>query len=347
MKTSTLIAWAPNSRRLSELSSLLGGSVWKTSILFRVKASAPIKYALQAFKTLVHLRSTMPKLIVVQNPPVFAPLACMLYARLKGGTLLIDHHCVWNVKNVRTPVLRRIIRALESYCCRSAHLNIVPNNCWAAEIRRMNREANVLTLVDFVDEGWLKGADITVRERMFPKHRWLMVAPCGGNPLERPDIAVRAAAGFQDLALAVTGWRKYLKKHVREAERLKLQNVYFTDHLPEKAYRGLMATCDAVINITDEPFTVPHFICEALAAGKPVVSTPNPAVKSILAENAVYVKRNDVESLKEALQRLLENYGHYASRARKAYERLKRMRREQEKALKKFLEANAKRKLAA
>ena len=331
---------------MDELSKLFGGRLWKFSIFFKMKASAPIKYPVQALKTLLFLEGEKPSIIVAQNPPIFAPLTCLIYAKLARRFLWVDHHCVWSEKNLRQPILRHLVRLVEAFCCRNADLNTAPHTSWALEIEKLDRGASALTMVDFVDEGWFRDADLNVRRRMFPNYRWLLVAPCGGDPLERPEIAAGAAVSFNDLALAITGRRERLKRHVEEVERLKADNVFFTDYMPERQYKGLMATCDAAVNITDEPLTVPHFMCEALAAGKPVVSTPNPAVKSVYAENILYVERNDVESLKHALKRLLDNYDYYASKARKAYERLRRMRIEQEKILKEVVEAKAKRKLA-
>jgi glycosyltransferase involved in cell wall biosynthesis len=336
------IVWAPGSNRMDELSKSFGGKLWKFSVFFKMKASAPIKYPVQAFKTLLFLKGQKPNIVVAQNPPIFAPLTCLVYAKLTRRLLWIDHHCVWSEKSLRQPILRHFVRLIEAFCCRNADLNTAPNPSWALEIGRLNGGNEALTIVDFVDEGWFRDADLTVRRRMFPNYRWLLVAPCGGDPLERPDIAARAAVSFNDVALAITGRREHLEKHVEEVERLKADNVFFTGYLPERQYKGLIATCDAAVNITDEPLTVPHFICEALAAGKPVVSTPNPAVKSVYAGNVLYVERNDVESLRQALKRLLDNYDYYASKARKAYERLRRMRIEQENTLKEVLEAKAK-----
>ena len=147
--------WAPSSRRLEELSEVFGGVVWRSHILFRLKVSAPLKYFFQAVKTLIFLTSEKPDVVVAQNPPIFAPLTCLVYARLTRRTIWIDHHCVWSEKNVRQPFLREFVRLIEAVCCRNADLNTAPNEFWAAEIKKLGGEAEALAMVDFVNKSWL------------------------------------------------------------------------------------------------------------------------------------------------------------------------------------------------
>src|SRR5438552_17568535 len=53
---------------------------------------APLKYPLQAAATLRLLWHERPAVVLVQNPPVVAPLVAYLYARATGAGLVIDSH---------------------------------------------------------------------------------------------------------------------------------------------------------------------------------------------------------------------------------------------------------------
>jgi len=330
------VLWAPSSRRLEELADIFGGSIWASHILFRVRAASLLRYFIQGMRTLSHLFREDPDIVVVQNPPIFTALAGLIYKRLRKRILWIDNHCVWSEKNIRQPLIYVMIKSIEAYCFRRADLNTAPHTYWSREIERLGGRSNVMTIVDFVDEEWLNGADLTIRERLFKGFKWLLVSPSGGNPMERPDIVAKAIRDLDDIALVVTGNRRYLKRQI-DAVGKGVKNVFFPGFLPEEEYRGLIATCDAAVNITDEPLTVPHFISEALAAGKPIVTTSDPSIRSLLGDKAVYVDHNDVDEVRNALRMLLENYEEYASRAREAYKRLRLIRMRQERAIKRFL----------
>ncbi len=53
---------------------------------------AIFRYILQAVETLLILFTSRPKAVIVQNPPVFAPLTVLLYCKLAGAKLAIDSH---------------------------------------------------------------------------------------------------------------------------------------------------------------------------------------------------------------------------------------------------------------
>jgi glycosyltransferase involved in cell wall biosynthesis len=63
------------------------------------------------------------------------------------------------------------------------------------------------------------------------------------------------------------------------------ENVIFTGFLSDPQYRGLIATCDFVANISSEPYGIPHTITKGSAAGRPVIISGNPSVRKLLSDD--------------------------------------------------------------
>ena len=86
------IAWHPYSRRAQLFSEKFGLRLHLVHTLKRRYYLAPARYVLQAARTWRLLRRERPRLIFVQNPPIFAALVVYWYARLAGAHYLIDAH---------------------------------------------------------------------------------------------------------------------------------------------------------------------------------------------------------------------------------------------------------------
>ncbi|MBS7658085.1 glycosyltransferase [Candidatus Bathyarchaeota archaeon] len=316
------IVWAKGSRRMGELASFLNGKLWSFTILPRVKILAPIRYLLQGLATIIKLIKEKPKVLVVQNPPIFAPLICLIYAKLTNRIIIVDHHCVWSEKTIKYPLIRKFIRLLEKFVVKNSHMNLSPNDFWTDMLIQFNAK-QTLTLYDFVDKKWFKNADFSIR-LSFPNEYEILVAPCGGHPLERPDILIEAVKNFKNLILVITGEKKYLQKHINLTTELNVNNVYFTGFLPEEKYKGLLLTCSFIANISDEPYTIPHFIAEALAAGKPVISTNNPAITNVFKKGVITVSENNPIEVKKKLKLMIERKEDYYKEANLEYNELKK-----------------------
>ena len=87
------IAWAPHSRRSEVFAKAFQGRLHCIHYLrSRNRLYAPVKYVLQALRTLQVLLKERPKAIHVQNPPVICGLVVSFYCFLTGAKFVFDHH---------------------------------------------------------------------------------------------------------------------------------------------------------------------------------------------------------------------------------------------------------------
>ena len=323
------LTWTPKgSRRMREICLILKADIWNYSIFYRMRLLAPVKYAIQAIKTFIKLTKTKPNVIVVQNPPIFAALTCLVYSRLFEVQIVIDHHYIWSLSGVlKNSLIRSFIDAVEKACIKKANLNTTYADPWGHELTSLSGK-NALTIYDFVDDAWPKEADLSIR-KSFPEDKKVVAMPVGGHPLERIDLLIEACKDL-NVMVVVTGKKRFLQKHIAAARKLKLRNVIFAGFLPDRRYRGLIATCDLVANISEEPYGIPHALCEALASGRPMIISENLAVKRLLGDHCPFIlSNNDVNTIKDAFLSAFRNQQEYVKLAVKLYEDLKVRRKKQ------------------
>ena len=318
---------------MHDIRSVLEAEIWNYSIFYKVKILSLIKYPVQAIKTFIKLVKSKPKTIIVQNPPIFAALTCLIYSKLYRVKIIIDHHFIWSMSGfIKNLVVKSFVNSIEKFCVRKADLNTTYTEYWEHGLVTIGA-GNVLTIYDFVDKTWVNDADRSVREKL-PKDKKIIVMPCaGGHALERPDLLIEASKDINVIVI-ITGEKKYLQKHIMRAHELRAGNVMFTGFLSDRQYRGLIATCDFVANISDEPFGIPHVIGEALASGRSIIISNNPAIEKLLGDDyPLIVPSNDVNTIRNTILLASKRQKQYAKLTTKLYEKLKETREKQLKRL--------------
>ena len=87
------IAWAPYSRMSDTFARELMGKLHCIHYLrFQSPVHAPLKYVLQAARTLQVLFAERPAAVHVQNPPFVCGLVVALYCRLAGASYVLHYH---------------------------------------------------------------------------------------------------------------------------------------------------------------------------------------------------------------------------------------------------------------
>ncbi len=85
--TPVFIVWANRSRRAETLAAELNGQVnfqYETRLAGRW--FMPLRYLVQGWKTWHLLERERPEVVLVQSPPIFAPLVVALWCKLRGKT---------------------------------------------------------------------------------------------------------------------------------------------------------------------------------------------------------------------------------------------------------------------
>jgi glycosyltransferase involved in cell wall biosynthesis len=247
---------------------------------------APLRYLLQALKTIRVLWRERPAVTFVQNPPIFPALLVYLYAWLTGTAYVIDSHS----GALLAPWWRWTL-PLHAFLSRRARTTLVTNEYLAAMVRRWGAEAYVLADIPAV---FLPGTP-------FPVTGAFNVAVINSfSPDEPVGELLSAAAALPDVAFYITGdpiraKESYLTQHS--------PNVHFTGFLPDEAYIGLLRTVQAVVVLTTDNHTMQRGACEALWLGQPILISDWPLLRSYFHKGAVYVA-NTRDGITEGLRYL-------------------------------------------
>lgn len=124
----------------------MGGVRVSLTVLYGPRYLAPIRYLAITFWTLLVLFVRAPDVVCAQNPPVFCPLVCLLYARMSRRKLVVGQHSIWSVKTLGRGPISALIGWLETFVARSANANTAPQSAWGKRLTQMQARHVVVLL---------------------------------------------------------------------------------------------------------------------------------------------------------------------------------------------------------
>jgi glycosyltransferase involved in cell wall biosynthesis len=330
------LLWGPFGFRSDELAEVVGAERASITLLYGPRYFAPVRYLALFFRTLFLLAQKRPDVVLAQNPPIFCPLTCLLYCRLAGARLVIDHHSIWSVKTLggRSP-LSRGIGFLERVVSRAADANTAPHSMWARMLVKMGAK-DVLIYHDYVPRN-TRGPDEALRRRM-GDGSVLAISSHGGHPLERLEVEAAAVGKEREagVSLVISGPREKLER--RFAAMSIPPNVRYVGFLEREVYESLKASADFAVNITDEPYTLSHVLFEFAASSLPVISSKEPVVEELFGDSLLYAD-STVEDVAEKVRRLCSGptRAEWAARVRAKQEELAAMHDDEAASLRRLV----------
>lgn len=313
------IAWAGFSGRLDELAKDLSAERKNFDLGSVPKFLAPLKYIVYFWMTQIILFSRRPDVVYSQNPPVFAPLACIPYCTLTRSRLVIDHHNVWSVKTFGTSIFSSAFKALEHIAARIAFLNTVPHDYWR-DVISQEFCGRALTVHDHVQKNTFPRNE-SLRRRIASHGLIGMAASLSFQ--ERVEIEAMGVERVEGVTLAMTGPPDRLGTRLASLENL--HKVKFLGYLPKSEYEELKASCDFGLNITDEPFTVNHTLFEYAAANLPVISTRSDVIEAVFGDSILYVEKSNVDAVSKKVATFVQDpssLAEYRNRISRRFEEL-------------------------
>jgi len=276
MKSNTVpwafIAWAPHSRRSEVFAKAFQGKLHCIHYLHSHKPLyAPVKYVLQALRTLQVLFKERPKVIHVQNPPVICGLVVSFYCSVTDAKFVFDHHSasfskVWDWA---LPIQKRLARR--------AVTNIVTTQHWADIVNSWGAHALIMG-----DPFLALPPDIA-----FPVRTGFNIAFISTFSADEPlEDVLRAAVELPQVHIYITGNPKHNPKNLHYPLPT---NVTFTGFLPDAQYVGLLKAVDAVMALTTRNFTLQLGGVEAVSTGKPLITSDWPFLCEFFSRGTVYV----------------------------------------------------------
>jgi glycosyltransferase involved in cell wall biosynthesis len=266
------ISWISYSRRSQLIADKLGLRLYLISSLKRKPYLAPLRYLLQSVRTLFVLLRDRPAVVFVQNPPFYAPLVVYLYCLLFRRRFVIDVHST----ALMLPLWRWSL-PWHGFLSRQALTTIVTNEHHAGTVRAWG--APVFILADIPAE--------LPASRPFAMQGSFCIAVVNTFAPDEPlDTIVQAAAGLPDVQFYITGDPFRARKALmRDAP----PNVCFTGFLPDEDYLGLLRAAQAVMVLTTRDHTMQRGACEAVALGKPIITSNWGVLRSYFHRGTVHV----------------------------------------------------------
>jgi hypothetical protein len=251
---------------------------------------ALVRYVVQFVATMALLFRARPAVVLVQSPPHLAVLCAYLYQRLTGAPYLTDAHSA----ALLSPWWTRP-RWLNSLLARGAIATVVTNEHLGGIVTGWQGRAFVMRDVpsDFgpaTGGATPKTFTVTVVNTYAPD-----------EPLSEVLQAARLEPSVQ---FFVTG---RTPGHAQPALARAPENVRFTDYLPNDEYYRLLASSHAVMCLTTRDYTMQRGACEAVALGRPIITSNWPLLKEYFSQGTVHVD-NSANSIAEGVRLMIEEY---------------------------------------
>jgi hypothetical protein len=212
--------------------------------------------------------------VFVQDPPIFASLAVYLYTTLLLGQpkFVIDAHTGAFLHPYWKP-----FRGIQKWVYRRAMAVIATNRTLAEQVQSWR--ANGMALAG-------PPIEIPPGEAMVLSEQFNLVLINSFSSDEPLAEVLEAMVDQPDVHLYVTGdTRKSPPALLENAP----DNVTFTGFLPDEDYLGLLRGADAVMALTSEDFTLQLGGMEAIAAGKPLITSDLSFLREYFSLGTVHV----------------------------------------------------------
>lgn len=298
MKKFLFIVWFGYARRAETIAAELDTRV---SFVYEARLKGlwltPLRYLIQGWNTWRLLERERPEVVIVQNPPIFAPLVVAIWCKLRGKNRLSDrracyvidahtssfHHPHWRWTH---PMLRLLARrAAVTFVTDQAALDMLAN--W---------KARGFFLIDGLPN--LSPSAGTIGSK--GERRVAVISTF--SDVEPIEGAFNAASLLPLVTFYITGDPR------RASSRLlakKPDNVILTGFLQGGNYTALLKNVHGIVVLTKEPNALSCAAYEALVVGKPVVASEGPEMRRIFTRGFIYVN-NSPEAIAAGIRQMLD-----------------------------------------
>jgi Glycosyl transferase 4-like domain len=292
-----VIAWTTQTDRAEELARGFGGTGVRFGNLgMRSPASAPLRYVVNALRTVAWLARHRPRTLVVQNPPIVLAVLAASWARATGGRFVLDSHPVsFGRKDNR---LWGAFVPLHRVLARRAAVVLVTVDELADEVRSWGGEAVV------VHEAPPAGHRPPEREPRPSSARPLVLFVAVYADDEPVEEVVAAAERLPDVDFEITGRLDLAES--RLPGRVPA-NVRLVGFLGPEEYGRALDRADVVLALTTEPTSVVRAGYEAVYAGRPLVVSDWPNLRRLFPY--AVPAANTIDGIAAAVRQALGEHG--------------------------------------
>lgn len=294
MQKRVFVTWCGHGSRAKSLAYYLDAkNYFVQTFSTKSKFLALFKYLGNAFETWHILKREKPDIIFVANPPVFAVLVIWIYRLFHSCVYVVDTH-----SGAFTAKRWSKFLWLYRFLSKRAFLNVLHNKPMEEKVAEWGARTSDLGDIFY----------LVPTNKTYPFRRGFnVVFVCvysGDEPLEE---VIETARKMPSINFYITGPLKRAPKNIVEGA---LENVIFTDFLPDEEYNALLRGCDIVISLTKNDYTMQNGAYEAIALGRPVITSNWPVLRRIYHKGAICID-NSAESLIGAIKTIQKDYDRY------------------------------------
>jgi len=243
-----------------------------TLCVLETRFRGPLRQLLLSLRTVALLLGRRPRILLVPNPSLVLSVLAGVLRPLLRYRLIVDAHNEAVIPFIHT---QRWVQRLSRWVVRKADLTLVTNGALAAAVEEQGGRAFILP--DPIPHA----PEMSVARLPGDFNAVLISTFAPDEPVAAVLEAVRGAG----VELYVTGNSRKLDPAV--AQRLP-PNVHLTGFLPEEKYWKLLRSADALVDLTLMDNCLVCGAYEALAAGKPMLLSNNPASVELFGDSALY-----------------------------------------------------------
>ncbi|HEX4714857.1 MAG TPA: glycosyltransferase [Ktedonobacteraceae bacterium] len=296
------IVWYPYARRAETVSRELQAKlVFIYEPRLRTFWLNPLRYLVQCWRTWRLLEQERPAFVIVQSPPIFAPLAVALWCKLRGRkqvSYILDCHpsTFYNRRwQWAFPLLR--------WLARNAVVSLLCNE--DAQKYLAQWQANYIFLPDGLPDLSSFSNEVPVRDGK-------SIAVVSAFAHDEPVGAIfKAARLTPDVTFYVTGATEGM---TNELLANKPENIVLTGFLRGSAYNGLLHNVQGVMILGIMITTLSCGAFEALSLAKPSIVSDLPEQRRLFSNGFLLVE-NTPEDIAQAVETLLNEHATYVKKA--------------------------------
>ncbi|GGH17216.1 hypothetical protein GCM10007036_18500 [Alsobacter metallidurans] len=296
-------AWVRYQRRAESMKDFFNFNVvYLPSPELRSTSRLAISYVARAYRMITMALRAAPEAIWVQAPPNFLVHLAFVARALTGGKtkIIADlHNAALSQRWWRTPLSRALLNRCDVVLVHNADVyaralkaGIVANKLFVLEDKtpRFNTIAAV------------PGAG-----------RPMLVMPCSFNADEPVSMVIETARTLPQVDFIITGDKA--KAQRRGFVEGAPDNVHFTGFLDTDAFNSLIMRSYGVLALTKEDGIQLSAASEALGAGKPMILSDTPLLRSLFSPAGLFAENNTAESLRICCLRAIVEHEEHANAA--------------------------------
>jgi len=260
----------------------------------------PFLYAIKSVRTMRFLISERPDVAFAMNPPTFVALNVYFYSVLRGIPFVIDSHsAAFDSKKWRW------LAPLHRFLARRAAFSLVTAGQWETLLSSWGAKCIVLDDPPMRLEGFNTKVNLKERFNFSDSLNICFVSTFGAD--EPLDKVLGAGRELSDVRFFITG---SLKRAPSDLQKGVSANVNFTDYLENDVYYSLLSSVDVIMVLTDREDTMQNGGMEAIAVGKPLITSNTAFLRSTFSKGTVHVE-NTVQGIVSGIQKIRGRLAEY------------------------------------